>query len=126
MLIFSACREEIIAPEDTSGLLNTPYANKFSSFYDFQINAQKLNLFFADNLPGNPNVNRINILTSEVGEGKLVLRLLDNYSRIVLIDTLVGDVAVARQTELGLHPSKLEFEFLNFSGRFKFQMYSNN
>lgn len=126
MLLFAGCREDIITPAVIQGQINTPYANRFTEFYDFQINADELDLFYTDALPSNPNVNRLNILTTKFETGKIVVRLFDRYSRIVSVDTLLTDYSIARLTDSNGHPTKAEFEFLDFSGRFKFQMYSNN
>lgn len=126
LLLFAGCREEIITPAVIPGQINTPYANRFAEFYDFQINADNLNLFYTDALPTNPNVNRLNILTTKFVTGKVVVRLFDRYSRIVFADTMLTDYSIAKLTDSNGHPTKVEFEFLDFSGRFKFQIYSNN
>lgn len=117
-----ACREEIISPKNNSGNINEPFKSSHTNSYTFIINAERISQKIIDYPRISYFNTRIFISFLDFSAGSVEISVLSNSNEVlfkrVFVETNDGLYSLLQ----GVKPHVVEINFINFTGKLKFQL----
>lgn len=121
-LLISGCREEIINPENTGGNVNEPVLSTSQDIYSFSVNAKNITENIANQSALNTFYNQLFIAVSDYQSGFVDLRVINNRGEILYQNRLNQNQNGLYTRISGAVPSRIEFDFNNFTARMKLEI----
>jgi hypothetical protein len=121
-LIFYACREEIISPTNIAGNVNEPVKLNSNTSYSFSINADKISSNVSDSSPfySLRSSCYVTILDHSSGSVQIIVAALSNH--IMFNQTFTADISSFPTVFEGTSPQYIQLKFVNFTGKFRFEL----
>ncbi|HKB86892.1 MAG TPA: hypothetical protein VKD08_12015 [Ignavibacteriaceae bacterium] len=124
-ILFSACREDVVAPGNEAGNINQPVRLKSGSSYTFIINANNITTSFFDYSGVSSSHAQLLLSLEDYSQGRAGFNIYDTGNRLVYQKLLTDNVEPISASLDGITPVFLEINFTNFSGKLRIQVFSN-
>lgn len=122
IIFFSACREEIVEPNNPAANLNEPVQLFSNNSYTFLLNADNFNI----NLTGQTNLTgfRTNVYLNVTGykAGNVVVYIYGKENRLIYTKALNYDEQEVSAQVVGEAASLVSLKFNEFSGKVKVEL----
>ncbi len=124
-LMFSSCREDVVAPGNEAGNVNQPVRLKSGSSYTFIINADNISTSFFDYSGVSSSHAQLLLSLEDYSQGRAAFNIYDTGNRLVYQKLMTDNVKPISASLDGITPVFLEINFTNFSGKLRIQVFSN-
>ena len=125
ILLFSSCREEIIAPGNPAGNVNEPVRIKAKFSYSFYINAVNVTTSVAD-VSGISSIHStVSVSLEDYKEGVAAFNIYDNASNLVYRKIIAENDLQVSEILDGSSPDQVLINFTNFTGKLQIKVFVN-
>ncbi len=126
LILFStltACREEIIPPDNPVGSVNEPLKVQSSNYYTFFINAEDISIKVSDYTTFTENKTKIFYTLKGHNSGSVTVSVYNKNQKVIynksLYENIDGKMFYLNPSEV---PGYIKLEFYNFTGKLKVEL----
>lgn len=122
LLSLSSCREDIINPQNTGGNINEPVAVSTGSAYIFSINGENISytVDYSPNLSSTNNYVYLNL--TNYTSGGIVITVYNPGGSTIFSNGINNNVDNNTFAIFAQDVNKIQFSFVNFTGKFRFEI----
>ena len=125
LLLFVSCREEIIAPDNSTGNINEPFLTRTSNSYIFSINASNITATIDDNTFLSTVKANIYSIIADYSAGYVEVEVKTSTNSVLYSEVFESDTRGTLKNINGFRPEIIAINFQNFTGKLKVTLSSS-